>query len=156
VSHIQRRTFLKSTVAAAVLGVVGGSLLKPIKALAAEWPKAAFDSKKMEDALQSLYGTTQTTASAAIKVKAPPVAENGATVPVSVTADMPNVESIAIFVEKNPQPLAASISLNGADGFFSTQIKMGQTSPVHFVVKAGGKLYSTKAEIKVTAGGCGG
>ena len=33
---------------------------------------------------------------------------------------------------------------------------MAQTSDVHVVVKAGGKLYSAKAAIKVTAGGCGG
>jgi predicted secreted protein len=33
---------------------------------------------------------------------------------------------------------------------------MAQTSDVHFVVKAGGKLYSVKKTVKVTAGGCGG
>ncbi len=38
----------------------------------------------------------------------------------------------------------------------STRIKMGKTSEVHAVVKAGGKLYSATKEVKVTIGGCGG
>jgi sulfur-oxidizing protein SoxY len=33
---------------------------------------------------------------------------------------------------------------------------MGQTSDVHAVLKSGGKLYSAKQTVKVTAGGCGG
>ena len=43
-----------------------------------------------------------------------------------------------------------------AGGMFSARIKMGQTSPVNCYVKAGGKVYKTSQEIKVTVGGCGG
>jgi sulfur-oxidizing protein SoxY len=32
---------------------------------------------------------------------------------------------------------------------------MGQTSNVHVVVKADGKLYTAVKEVKVTIGGCG-
>jgi len=35
-------------------------------------------------------------------------------------------------------------------------MKMAQTSDVYVIVKSGGKLYSTKQNIKVTVGGCGG
>jgi sulfur-oxidizing protein SoxY len=38
----------------------------------------------------------------------------------------------------------------------STRIKMGQTGNVIAVVKANGKLYSARKEVKVTIGGCGG
>ncbi|MEW6331958.1 MAG: thiosulfate oxidation carrier protein SoxY, partial [Pseudomonadota bacterium] len=68
----------------------------------------------------------------------------------------PNVEAIAVFVEKNPSPLVAHASFTGADGYFSARMKMGQTSDVHAVVKAGGKLYTAKQNVKVTVGGCGG
>ncbi|MBW8457139.1 MAG: thiosulfate oxidation carrier protein SoxY, partial [Thiobacillus sp.] len=44
----------------------------------------------------------------------------------------------------------------GAQGFISTRIKMGQTSLVRAVVKAGGKSYTAAKEVKVTIGGCGG
>jgi sulfur-oxidizing protein SoxY len=33
---------------------------------------------------------------------------------------------------------------------------MGKTSDVTAVIKAGGKLYSTSKNVKVTIGGCGG
>ena len=154
---LQRRTFLKATLSASALGVAASAgLLKPTGILAAEWPKNAFDAKSINDALTSLYGTSASTASGSIKIKAPIQAENGAVVPIAVSTNLPNVQGIAVFVEKNPQPLVASVVLTGADGYFSARMKMGQTSDVHVVCKAGGKLYSAKQTIKVTVGGCGG
>jgi sulfur-oxidizing protein SoxY len=154
---MHRRTFLKSTLAGAALTVAAGAgLLKPTRVLAAEWPKAAFDSKSIDEALKGLYGASGATASGSIKIKAPIQAENGAVVPIAVSADMPNVESISVYVEKNERPLVASVGFTGAEGFFSARMKMGQTSDVHVVCKAGGKLYSAKQTIKVTVGGCGG
>lgn len=156
-THMHRRIFLKGSLASGVVAIAAGAgLLRPARVLAAEWPKDAFASKSVEDALKSLYGNAQTAASGSIKIKAPLQAENGAVVPISVTTTLPNVQSIAVMVEKNPQPLVASISLNGAEGFFSARMKMGSTSDVHCLVRSGGKLYSTKQNIKVTVGGCGG
>ncbi len=154
---LHRRTFLKATLGASALGLAASAgLLTPARVWAAEWPKTAFESKSIADALKGLFGTEQVTASGSIKIKAPIQAENGTVVPISVSADLPNVQSIAVFVEKNPQPLVANVTLTGADGYFSARMKMGQTSDVHVVCKAGGKLYSAKQTIKVTVGGCGG
>jgi sulfur-oxidizing protein SoxY len=152
-----RRTFLKNSLATAVLIAVGGTgLLSTHQALAAEWPKDAFTARKLEDAVQALFGNAATSPSASIKLKAPTQAENSAQVQVQVSAEMPNVEAIAVFVEKNPSPLVAHASFNGAEGCFSARMKMAQTSDVVVVVKSGGKLYTTRQNIKVTAGGCGG
>jgi sulfur-oxidizing protein SoxY len=64
---------------------------------------------------------------------------------------------IAILVEKNPNILTARFNIvEGADAFVSTRVKMGQTSDVYALVKADGKFYFAKKEIKVTLGGCGG
>ena len=156
-THLHRRTFLKGTLGAGTLALAASAgLLKPGRVLAAEWPKNAFESKSIADALNGLYGASQATASGSIKIKAPIQAENGAVVPIAVSADLPNVQGIAVLVEKNPQPLVANVSLNGAEGYFSARMKMGQTSDVHVVCRAGGKLYSAKQTIKVTVGGCGG
>ena len=77
--------------------------------------------------------------------------------PVSVSTDMGNVDSITIVAEKNPNPLTASFALGTtALPDISTRIKMGKTSNVIAIVKSGGKLYSTGKEVKVTIGGCGG
>ncbi|MHB8535655.1 MAG: thiosulfate oxidation carrier protein SoxY, partial [Sulfuricaulis sp.] len=157
VTHLPRRTFLKSTLATAVLVATGGTgLLATHRALAAEWPKNAFDAKKLEDAIHALFGTSQMSPSASVKLKAPTQAENSAQVQIQVNAEMPNVESIAVFIEKNPSPLVASAHFNGAEGYFSARMKMAQTSDVYAVVKSGGKLYFTKQNVKVTVGGCGG
>lgn len=152
-----RRTLLKGTGAAGTVAVaLAAGLLKPGQVLAAEWNKAAFDSKSIIEALKGI-GAASAVDSKDIAIKAPDIAENGAVVPVEVTSKIPGTESIAIVVEKNDRPLIAVFNLlNGAEGFVSTRIKMAQTSDVKVVVKAGGKMYTAKKEVKVTIGGCGG
>jgi sulfur-oxidizing protein SoxY len=151
---MQRRKFLQGTLAGTA--VVAGMSLLPQTVLA-EWPKSAFEAKSADDALKALLGASDVAESAEISIKAPEIAENGAVVPVQVETSLAQVESITLLVEKNPVPLIASFELGeDAMGFVSTRIKMGQTSPVTAVVKAGGKLYKASQEVKVTIGGCGG
>jgi len=138
------------------LGVVAGLVLLPLRALAAR-PEAAFDSTTKDDALTELYGTSATIESENIRIKAPDIAENGAIVPITVKFDIANAESVSIIAEHNPAPLAASFELSEhSGGLVSTRIKMGKTSPVHAVIKAGDKVYRATKEVKVTIGGCGG
>ena len=154
---MQRRSFLKGSLAGSAVAVaVGAGLLTPGTVLAA-WPKTAFEAKSVQDALNDLYGSAQTSPSGDISIKAPDIAENGAVVPVSVTTGIAGVSEIAIVAEENGSPLAANFKLaDKAKGFVSTRIKMGKTSNVIAVVKAGGKAYSARKEVKVTIGGCGG
>ncbi|MBT8141001.1 MAG: thiosulfate oxidation carrier protein SoxY, partial [Gammaproteobacteria bacterium] len=92
-----------------------------------------------------------------ISLKVPEIAENGAVVPVSVKTKLDNVSSISILVDENPTPLSATFELTPAvDADISARIKMGQSSNVRAVVKAGDKVYFTSKEVKVTIGGCGG
>jgi sulfur-oxidizing protein SoxY len=157
VTHLPRRQFLKNTLTGAVLLSLGGAgLFRAGPVLAAEWPKDAFSAKELEKAVAGLFGTSQMTASPNVKLKAPTQAENSAQVQFQVITDLPNVEAIGVFVEKNPSPLVAHASFSGAAGYFSARMKMGQTSDVYAVVKSGGKLYMAKQNVKVTAGGCGG
>jgi sulfur-oxidizing protein SoxY len=153
---MKRRTFLKGTLAAGTVGlVVGSGLLTPRMVLAA-WPKNAFEAKDMKGAM-GLFGGAEAVHSDDIKIKAPDIAENGAVVPVTVTTGMSGVESIAIFAEKNGNPLTANFVPDASfAGMVSVRIKMGKTSNVVAAVKAGGKVYMNKKEVKVTIGGCGG
>ncbi|MEK7303859.1 MAG: thiosulfate oxidation carrier protein SoxY [Pseudomonadota bacterium] len=156
-NSINRRTFLKGTVAGSVLAVAASAgLLTPTRVLAAAWPAAAFDAKTIDDALKGLYGTSTAADSKAITIKAPIQAENGAVVPIAVSTSLPGVESISIFVQANAAPLVANVSLAGAEGYFSARMKMGKTSDVKVIVKSGGKLHMASQQIKVTVGGCGG
>ena len=155
--NMKRRVFLKGTLASSAVAVaVGAGLLSPRQVLAA-WPKAAFEAKSVNDAMNSMFNSDLAPASDAIKVEAPDIAENGAVVPVTIETSLKNVESISIIAEKNQTPLVASFNMTPkTEGYISTRIKMGQTSNVIAVVKAYGKLYSARKEVKVTIGGCGG
>lgn len=156
-TSMKRRIFLKGSLATGAAGMaISAGLLTPRMVLAA-WPKSAFEAKTVDDAVNGLYGSSTLSGSDKIKIKAPDIAENGAVVPISITTDIAGAESISMIVEKNATPLAASFVLGtGAEGYVSTRIKMGKTSSVIAVVKAGDKLYSTGKEVKVTIGGCGG
>ena len=153
----KRRVLLKGTLAAGATGIaISAGLLTPKTVLAA-WPKAAFEAKTSAAALEASFGSSATTESSDIKLKAPDIAENGAVVPVTVTSSIAKTEAISIIVAGNSAPLAATFILGPTtNGFVSTRIKMGKTSDVTAVVKAGGKLYSTSKNVKVTIGGCGG
>lgn len=156
-THVNRRTFIKGTFAASVIGVAAGAgLLKPSRVLAAGWPKVAFDAKSVDAALKDLYGAAGATESKDIKVKAPLQAENGAVVPFQVATSLPKVEAIAVLVEGNATPLIANTRMLNAGGFFSGRMKMAKSSAVQAVVKSNGKLYFAKFNVKVTVGGCGG
>jgi len=155
---MKRRTFLKAGLATGATAVaVNAGILAPNTVLAA-WNEAAFKTKTVDEGMSAVYGSAAAADSADIKLKAPAIAENGAVVPVEVDATaMKGVESIAIFVSKNAVPLACTYKFSGsAVGFAAVRVKMGETQDVVAVVKAGGKLFKAKSEVKVTIGGCGG
>ncbi|MCW9013225.1 MAG: thiosulfate oxidation carrier protein SoxY [Gammaproteobacteria bacterium] len=154
--NTKRRTFLKSTAAVGAVGVaVSAGLLTP-RAVFAAWPKAAFEATSLDSAITAAHGGSAA-ASGDIKLKAPDIAENGAVVPITVTSKIAGTESISILVSNNPTPLTGTFNLgSNTEGFVSSRVKMSKTSDVVVVVKAGGKLYSAKKEVKVTIGGCGG
>lgn len=155
--YTNRRVFLKDVAAASTITVaVGAGLIKPSDVLAAEWNKAAFESKSVADAAKAI-GVGAIADSKEILIKVPDIAENGAVVPIEVISKIAGTSGISVMVEKNAAPLVAIFDLsNGAEGYVSTRIKMNQTSNVRAVVMAGGKAYSVVKEVKVTIGGCGG
>lgn len=153
----QRRSFVKTaSLVGAAVAAAGSGVLIPQRVLGAV-PRAAFEADNVSAALSNALGSDQHSASDAIKLKAPDIAENGAVVPITVSVDMDNVDAISIVASGNPSPLTSSYELTPAcEPFVSTRIKMGKTSDVIAVVKADGKLYSATKEVKVTIGGCGG
>jgi sulfur-oxidizing protein SoxY len=152
-----RRALLKGSGAAGALAVAAAAgLLRPSHVLAVEWNKSGFEAKTAEDALKSI-GAPAPANSGDILIKAPDIAENGAVVPIEVTSKIAGTQSIALVADKNPFPLVATFNLaNGAEGYVSVRIKMGQSSNVRAVVTADGKHYAAVKEVKVTIGGCGG
>lgn len=151
---INRRTVVKAIATGGAL--IGASVLMPKIAFAA-WSKEAFQAKEQTAAMNALFNSETPEESAEVTLKAPDIAENGAVVPVTVTSTLSGVESMSIFIEGNPAPLAAEFIIPaGTQADVSTRVRMGKTTKVTAVVKANGKLYSASKEVKVTIGGCGG
>ena len=152
-----RRLILQGTGAVALVGLGNIPFVGPAFAAANDkYPEDAFKAKTEADAIKALYGKTAE-ASDKVKLDAPEIAENGAVVPVSVTTTLPDVTSISFLVSENPVVLVASYKIPaGTMPSVANRIKMAKTSNVIVVVEAGGKVYSTTKEVKVTVGGCGG
>ena len=150
-----RRNALKAGGGVLALLLAAG-IVRPGDALAQQLNQAAFELKTLPEALRAL-GAQSPAASDAIQIKAPEIAENGAVVPIGVESRLPGTQSITLLIEKNPQPLTASFNIPaGTEPSVSTRVKMGQSSDVYALVKADGKFYVAKKEIKITLGGCGG
>ena len=147
-----RRSWLRA------LGVLGAAsaLMIPLRALATT-AKAGFEAVTPDDAIKAIAGDYPIEQSDAITFKIPEIAENGAVVPVSVATDIPDVQSISILIDENPNPLAATFVIS-PDSFadVSTRVKMGKSSQVRVLVQTPERIYTTARAVKVTIGGCGG
>ncbi len=152
---INRREVIKAGGSLSLVAAAISAGLIPASALA-NWNKAAFDGKDLNEVLKAMGGSTAEKSND-ITITAPDIAENGMVVPVAVSSKIPNTQSIAILVEKNPRALAATFDIPaGTEANVGTRVKMGQSSNVHALVKAGGKFFVATKEVKVTLGGCGG
>ncbi|HET7098381.1 MAG TPA: thiosulfate oxidation carrier protein SoxY [Casimicrobiaceae bacterium] len=154
----KRREVLKTGGGLTLLSLVmAAGWLRPGDALAADWNKAAFEAKTLDDTMKALGGSAPAQSKDVAFVNTPDIAENGAVVPIGIVSSIPKTESIAILIEKNPNMLAAVFDIPaGTDPAISTRVKMGQSSNVYALVKADGKYFTAVKEIKVTLGGCGG
>jgi len=152
-----RRKVLKTGGGAGLLALLcAAGVVRSGEVLAQSGYAAAFTMKTVPDAMRAL-GAQGPAASAAIQIKAPEIAENGAVVPITVESKLPGTESITLLIDKNPNPLAASFNIPaGTEPNVSTRVKIGESSDVYALVKADGKFYVAKKEIKITLGGCGG
>ena len=92
-----------------------------------------------------------------IELDAPEIAENGNTVPITVSA--PGASSIMILAAGNPVPAVATFNFGpmSAARSGSTRIRLAKTQDVIAVAKMeDGSFQTTLAKVKVTIGGCGG
>jgi sulfur-oxidizing protein SoxY len=92
-----------------------------------------------------------------ITLTTPEIAENGNTVPVSVSA--PGAVSIMLLAAGNPNPDVGIFNFGplAASQSASTRIRLAGTQDVIAIAKmADGSFVQASNEVKVTIGGCGG
>ncbi len=92
-----------------------------------------------------------------IKIDLAEIAENGATVPIGVSA--PGAEAIVIIAPDNPAPSVVTFTFGPAAGSqtVATRIRLARTQDVLAIARmADGSFIQASANVKVTIGGCGG
>ncbi|MEO1159643.1 MAG: thiosulfate oxidation carrier protein SoxY [Pseudomonadota bacterium] len=149
---LDRRQVLGLTAGAAVLAVAGVRV-NPASAAAEETKKRVME-----------FSGGKEPASGKIALKAPEIAENGNTVPISVSVESAMsgddmVESVIILAEGNPNPEVATFHFTEMSGEASatTRMRLAKTQNVVAVAKMkDGSVYSDTRLVKVTIGGCGG
>jgi len=150
---IERRDLMKGLGVGAVAVTVGSFATKELYAKAGD-----------ADALMKKLTGGKSYKSGKVNLKLPEIAENGRTVPMSVSVDSPMtsknyVKAIHVVSEGNPNPEVISFNLTPASGKaqVSTRIRLGKTQNIQAAaVMNDGSVYLTRQKIKVTIGGCGG
>jgi len=135
----RRQTLAAGAGAAALAGLPMGALAAPV-----------------DEAIAAYVGTADVPETG-VTLIAPEIAENGATVPVSVEA--PGAVELRLFSTKNPFPNIGRFIFGPGSGapVIATRIRLGETQDVVAIAKyADGSFAMAKAEVKVTIGGCGG
>ncbi len=99
-----------------------------------------------------------------ITLAAPEIAENGNTVPISVSVESAMdgddmVDSIMVLADANPSPDVATFHFTALSGAAAatTRMRLAKTQNVIAVARMkDGSVYMDKKQVKVTIGGCGG
>ncbi len=127
-------------------------------------PKMVMADEQMVAAeIKKLYGDKKLE-SGKIKLDVPEIAENGLVVPVNVEIESPMtdadyVKAVHIYADGNPLPGVVSYKFTPACGkaSASTRMRLAQTQNIVCIAEmSNGSLYTTKSNVKVTIGGCGG
>jgi len=144
------------------LGLSAGAAVFAVAALRAA--PALADAAETEAAIKEFTGGAVPEGPGKLTLDAPEIAENGNTVPISVSVESAMsgddmVESVMILAEGNPNPGVATFNFTAMSGAAAatTRMRLAQTQNVIALAKmADGTFYMDKKEVKVTIGGCGG
>jgi sulfur-oxidizing protein SoxY len=99
-----------------------------------------------------------------VSIELPEIAENGNTVPLSISVDAPMtaenyVSEILVVADGNPNPGVATFQFSSLSGKAeaSTRIRLATTQNIIAIAKTSkGDLFTSQKLVKVTIGGCGG
>ncbi len=125
--------------------------------------RAQAGAKEAADQIAKFTGG-KTAAQGKISIELPEIAENGNTVPLSVTVDAPMtadnyVSEVMVVAEGNPNPGVATFHFSPMSGKAeaATRIRLATTQNIVVVAKTSkGEFYTGQKLVKVTIGGCGG
>ena len=123
----------------------------------------AFAKNDSEEIIKKFTGG-KTAAEGRVKLDLPEIAENGNTVPMTVSVDSPmteqsHVTDVLVVADGNPRSGVVTFHFSPASGIAeaNTRIRLAATQNVIAVAKMNdGSFYMASKPVKVTIGGCGG
>jgi sulfur-oxidizing protein SoxY len=148
------RTFNRREALAISAGAAGAAMLGVPSAYAAN------DS---EETIKKFTGG-KTPAEGKVKLDMPEIAENGNTVPMTVTVESPmtaqsHVTDVLVVADGNPRSGVATFHFSPASGVAeaNTRIRLAASQNIIAIAKMNdGSFFTTSKQVKVTIGGCGG
>ncbi len=125
---------------------------------------AAFAKSEDAQATMAKFTGGKTASEGKIELKMPEIAENGNTVPLTISVDSPMtkddyVKRVIVISEGNPRPEVATFNFTPRSGIAeaSTRMRLAKTQNVVAVAEmSDGSFRMVKRQVKVTIGGCGG
>jgi sulfur-oxidizing protein SoxY len=151
--ELSRRGALGIGAGALALGAGVGSFATPAKA-----------AKNDADELMKKFAAGKEPQQGKVKLDLPQIAENGNTVPMTVSVESPMTEQsyvseVMIVADANPRGGIVTFHFTPASGVAeaNTRIRLAETQNVIALAKMNdGSVYKASQEVKVTIGGCGG
>ncbi len=116
------------------------------------------------DEIKQFTGGGDAAESGRVTLEMPEIAENGNTVPLTVSVDSPMssddyVKRVMVVADANPRPGVATFHFTPKSGVAeaSTRMRLAKTQNVIAIAEmSDGTFHMAKATVKVTIGGCGG
>ena len=153
---VDRRDVVVGGTAAAALALLFGSTVR------AQAPPKPLPSG-IDEAIKKILGDAKP-AVGKIMIELPEIAENGNTVPFTLSVESPmteasHVKAIHVLAGGNPQPGVGSFFFTPASGkaAVSSRMRLARTQDVTAIVElSDGRFLLGRRTVKVTIGGCGG
>jgi sulfur-oxidizing protein SoxY len=125
--------------------------------------RASAAAKEAADSIAKFTGG-KTAEQGKVSIELPEIAENGNTVPLSISVEAPmaadnHVSEVLVVADGNPNPSVATFQFSSLSGKAeaSTRIRLATTQNIIVVAKTSkGELFTNQKLVKVTIGGCGG
>lgn len=150
-STLNRRQTLALGVGAATAAVLGASAQ----------PAAA--ANNYDEVIKKFTGGKTPTVGK-VRIDAPEIAENGNTVPMTISVESPMtpasyVTDVLVVADENPRAGVVTFHFTPESGVAeaNTRIRLASTQHLHAIARMNdGSFFMAKKEVKVTIGGCGG
>lgn len=140
---LNRRVLIQATAATLLPALAGAQPLRP----------------GAHQVLLARFANGRTPQAGRLRIRVPEIADNGASVPLTLSVDGPDrITRVLLVNDGNPNPEVMAIEFGplAARAEVSTRIRAAQSmNVIGYAETASGQLFMGRADVRVTIGGCG-